>query len=194
MKKPAVFLDRDGTMTAELGYLTDLESIVYYPRVERAIRLLNHLDFLVVVATNQSAIARGMVSEAAVRMIHDTISNHFGLCAARIDAFYFCPHHPEATQALYRAQCDCRKPAPGLLLQAARDLGIDLERSYMVGDQTSDLQAGAKAGCTAVLVLTGKGGETLVEMDARLRATVHVAPDLLAASRWIALRAWRSRV
>lgn len=181
-------------MTAELGYLTDLASIVYYPRVERAIRLLNHLDFLVVIATNQSAIARGMVSEAAVRMIHETIISHFALCGARIDAFYYCPHHPEATQALYRAQCDCRKPAPGLLLQAARDLEIDLERSYMVGDQTSDLQAGAKAGCTGVLVLTGKGGETLVEMDAHLRATVHVVPDLLAASRWIALRAWGSRV
>lgn len=189
-----MFLDRDGTVTAELGYLIDPVSIVYYPRVERAIRLLNHLGFLVIIATNQSAVARGMVSEAGVQRIHKTISEHFALSGARIDAFYYCPHHPEATQAPYRVDCDCRKPAPGLLLRAARDLAVDLEQSYAVGDQASDLQAAARAGCTAALVLTGKGSETLAAMEPGLRAAVHVAPDLLAASKWIALRAWRSRV
>ena len=155
--KRAVLLDRDGTLIEEAGYLDSLERLVFYPYTVDAVRLLNQAGFVVVVVTNQSGVARGIVDERFVREAHDYIAARLADGGARVDAFYYCPHHPEGVRPEYRMMCDCRKPAPGLLHRAAKDLDIDLRQSFVVGDKGHDLDAGAAVGARAVLVRTGYG-------------------------------------
>jgi len=160
MGRPAVFLDRDGTMVQEVDYLREISQLRLLRGTAAAIRRLNEAGFAVVLATNQSGIARGLLTESELQTIHDELKRRLALQGARLDAIYHCPHHPEAAVAAYRKRCRCRKPAPGLLLQAARDLDLDLRRSYAVGDSARDVEAGARAGCRTILVRTGYGART----------------------------------
>ena len=156
--RPAVFLDRDGTLIEERGYLDRLDLLEVFPFTPDAIRLLNRAGFATVVITNQAAIGRGIIDEAFLKEVHATIDARLTAGHARIDAYYFCPHHPEATLDRYRQVCGCRKPAPGLIEQASRDLQLDLSRSVMVGDRWLDVGCGRAAGTRTVLVRTGHGG------------------------------------
>lgn len=175
----AVFLDRDGTINVEKDYLHKIEDFAFIPGAPEAIKRLKKAGFLVIVVSNQSGIGRGYFDEEAVELLHGQIQARLAAFQTAIDAFYYCPHHPEAAQAQYRIVCDCRKGAPGMLLQAAREHDIDLQQSFMVGDKEADLEAGDRAGCRSLLVLTGYGqsaAENLLESD------VEICPDLTGAA------------
>jgi len=157
MPRPAVFLDRDGTLVEEAGYLDRLERLVFFPYSVDAVRLLNRAGLAVVIVTNQAGIARGIFKESFVGEAHRHIAERLSAGGARVDGFYYCPHHPEAVIEAYRQSCDCRKPQPGLLKRAASDLDIALDQSFVVGDRWHDLEAGQRVGARGVLVRTGYG-------------------------------------
>jgi len=161
----AVFLDRDGTINVEKDYLCRPEEFTFIPGAPQAIRALKDAGFLVIVVSNQSGVARGYFGPAEVEALHAHMQSELAPFATAIDAFYYCPHHPLAGVAPYRVDCDCRKGRPGMLLQAAREYGIDLSRSFMIGDKAADIEAGQAAGCTSVLVLTGYGAETALKTN-----------------------------
>lgn len=187
--KAAVFLDRDGVLVEDLGLLSRPEELRVLPGVPAALTRLRQAGFVLVVITNQPVVARGLAKESDVQAVHHSLeASLLAAGAPRIDAWYYCPHHPKAEVLAYRVICDCRKPRAGMLRQAARDLGLDLAASYMVGDRITDVAAGASAGCRTVLVETGKHTAapiTLVEpLDPNL-APDQVCTDLPAATDWI---------
>lgn len=155
--RPAVFLDRDGTLNVEKHYLYRPEDWEWIPGAIDAIGRLNDAGYLVIVVTNQAGIARGLYRDADVHRLHELVDADVRRVGARIDAFYHCPHHPE-----YGAHvaCLCRKPEPGMLLQAAADHALDLGRSFIIGDRESDMEAGLRCGATPLLVATGYGERT----------------------------------
>lgn len=164
-RRRAVFLDRDGTLHVEKGYLCRIEDVEFYPGVFRAIRQLRNAGFLVVVVTNQSGVARGYFTITEVNLLHRHIQAFMKRQGAGIDAFYVCPHHPDGVPP-FRETCMCRKGNAGLLLQAAADFDIDLSASFMIGDKVSDMEAAKNAGCRSLLVLTGHGRQTLQRISA----------------------------
>ncbi|HEX9778604.1 MAG TPA: D-glycero-beta-D-manno-heptose 1,7-bisphosphate 7-phosphatase [Geopsychrobacteraceae bacterium] len=157
--RPAVFLDRDGTINQERHYLSRSEEFELIPGVPRALKRLRDAGFLLVVVSNQSGVARGFFSLEDAWRINAHMSRQLARYGVAFDGIYLCPHHPTAGIGAFRRDCECRKGRPGMLLQAARELNIDLPRSYMIGDKLSDLQAGAAAGCSPLLVRTGFGAE-----------------------------------
>lgn len=181
----AVFLDRDGTINEEVGYLRSLDELVLIERAVEGIRILNGLGLLVIVITNQSGVARGYFDEGLVTRVHAEIDRLLAQEGARVDAWYVCPHHPTEGKGSYRRECACRKPAPGLLLRAQKEWGIDLARSWFVGDSVRDLECAAAVGAKGILVLTGHGRVTLSRIEGRCGLAAFVAPDLAAACRWI---------
>jgi D-glycero-D-manno-heptose 1,7-bisphosphate phosphatase len=182
--RPAVFLDRDGTIVREADYLSSISQLRLLPGAAAALRRLNEAGFAVVIVTNQSGIARGMFTEIDFQNIQNELLRRLARHGARIDATYYCPHHPEAKLPDYGRTCDCRKPAAGMLLQAAQDLGLDLSRSYAIGDSGRDVEAGKRAGCRTILVRTGYGKKLTKEAVAAL-APDHIAADLAGAAEWI---------
>lgn len=156
-KRAAVFLDRDGTINEEVGYVNDLDRVRVYPWSGEAIRRLNRTGLPVVVVTNQSGVARGYFTEELVHEVHQKIATQLAGENAHLDAFYYCPHHPNAALEAYRVECRCRKPAIGMLEAAAERFGINLGKSYVVGDSTRDLHLGWNAGARTILVMTGYG-------------------------------------
>jgi len=177
----AVFLDRDGTLLEEANYLSELRGLVFFPYTVAAVRLLNQSGFAVVVVTNQGGIARGIVKEAFIAEAHAFIDEKLAQGGARIDAYYYCPHHPEGAIAAFSNDCECRKPKPGQLLQAAADLDLDLPRSFVVGDRWTDVDAGEAVGARGVLVRTGHGRES----ERQSRPSAVVADNLIEAVAWI---------
>lgn len=157
-RKRAVFLDRDGVINEEVDHLNKIEDLKILPGVVEAIAALNQAGFLAVVISNQAAIAKGMLSPEGLEEINAELARQLEEGGASIDAFYSCFHHPEASVKKYKAECNCRKPSPGMLLRAAEDLNIDMSKSFMIGDTTSDILAGKRAKVKTVLVGTGYGG------------------------------------
>lgn len=157
MTKPAVFLDRDGTVVEDVGYLERLERLVIFPYAIDAIRLLRRAGYLVVIVTNQAGVARGVVDEAFVGEAHRYLDERLAAGGTRIDGYYYCPHLVDAPLEQYRVACDCRKPLPGMVRQAERDLGIDVGRSWVIGDKWLDIGLGKAAGTRTILVRTGYG-------------------------------------
>lgn len=180
-KNPAIFLDRDGTINEEVGYIESLDKLVIIPAAFEAIRLINLSGFLAVVVTNQSGIAKALFSEAFVRKTHEQLQAALKQKGAAIDAFYYCPHHPTEGDPPYRQVCDCRKPAPGLFLQAARDMSIDLAGSFMIGDRYRDMEAAHRAGVKGVLVKTGYGADVLESIGPD-QETPEGKPDFIAGN------------
>lgn len=174
-KHRTVFLDRDGTIARDVHYCRRVEDFEILPTVPQAIRLLNENGFKVVVITNQSGIARGYFTEETLLLIHQKMQEELARCNARVDAIYFCPHHPDEG-------CLCRKPKPALLLRAAVEVNIDLTLSYMVGDGQMDVQAGKAAGCKTVLMATGPNQG---ENQSLNQAPDYVADSLYKAVEWI---------
>ena len=188
-RRPAVFLDRDGTINEQMGYINHITRFQLLPGVGAAIRSLNQAGLPVAVVTNQSGLARGYFPESLLDEVHDTMRRQLALEGARIDGLYICPHHPEAKEERFRLACNCRKPKTGLLEQAAAELGLDLARSYMVGDRWSDLRCGAAVGATTVLVLTGYGrGDACYIGPTQPVQPDYVAEDLQDAVLWILAR------
>ena len=170
---PAVFLDRDGTLIEDVGFLCTPSELRLLPGAARAVSLLREAGFLVVIVSNQSGIARGYLTEETLADIHEALRDELRAHGADVDAIYYCPHLPDGTVSEYSRECECRKPSPGMLLRAARDLGIDLSSSFAVGDSERDVLAGHNAGCRTILL----GGETAEETvaDARVRGLLEAA-------------------
>jgi D-glycero-D-manno-heptose 1,7-bisphosphate phosphatase len=151
----AVFLDRDGTINEEVGYLTDLQRLKLIPGAGAAIRRLNDAGLKVVLVTNQSGVARGYFPESFVHDTHALLETLLREEGARLDGIYYCPHHPSAGTSRHTVTCDCRKPGTGLIDRAAQELDIDVKNSFMAGDKWSDIELGQRAGARTVLVRTG---------------------------------------
>lgn len=155
--RPAVFLDRDGTMNVDVGYLSELSHLTLYPWAIDAVRLFNRAGYAVVVITNQGGIGRQMIRPEFVGELHAVIAERLTRAGAHVDGWYHCPHHPAALVDDLRIDCRCRKPEPGMLLDAIRDLGLDPTRSWMIGDKWHDVQVGQRVGARGILVRTGWG-------------------------------------
>jgi len=157
VKKPAVFLDRDGTLIDDRGYLDRMELLSLFPWTADALRLLKRAGYTLVVVTNQSALARGIIDEAFLTEVHRELSARLALGGAVIDGYYYCPHLTDAPIERYRLACRCRKPGPGMIEQACEELDLDPAASFMVGDRWIDVECGVAAGTRAIQVLSGHG-------------------------------------
>ena len=177
----AVFLDRDGTILDELGYVTPSSTIVIYPWSADSIRLLKRAGYVVVMITNQGGIGLGLYDHDFVKSTHENLTRQFAEAGADIDAWYYCPHHPESVLDEYRVVCGCRKPAPGMLHDAARDLNLDLSTSWVVGDQWRDVQLAHAAGCRSVLLRTGHGALQEAAWPPDVRPATATCDNLIAA-------------
>ena len=181
----AIFIDRDGTLNEDIGYVSTPDDLVLYPWAAEAVRRVNESGLLAIVITNQSGIARGMYTEERLSSIHLRMIEQLACEGARIDAVYYCPHHPDVGDVRYRIACDCRKPRIGMLDRAARDHRIDLKRSFVVGDKASDINLAGNAGARSALVLTGYGRETLTHPDRWPCEPEIIAENLLGAVKQI---------
>lgn len=188
----ALFLDRDGTINVDVDFLSNPDDLQLLPRAARAIREANELGIPVFVITNQSGIARGILSERELTAIHLRLKEKLAEEGAKIDEIYYCPHHPDFGMSPYRKSCTCRKPKTGMLQRAAREFGIDLSASFVIGDRCVDMMAGRAAKCGTVLVLTGYGS---LERDECIEATTidHVAADLFDAWTYVKEQLKRKR-
>jgi D-glycero-D-manno-heptose 1,7-bisphosphate phosphatase len=189
MGNRAVFLDRDGTINEEVGYVNHIERFYLLPRVGQAIRLLNLHGWKAVVVTNQSGVARGYFPESLIRQVHQKMQELLGNEGAHLDRVYYCPHHPDIGIPPYRQKCRCRKPATGMIEEAIKELALDLSQSYMVGDRGVDIEFAHQMGAKSILVLTGYGkGEWEYSGIQWKVKPDHVAQDLFEAVQWILLQ------
>ena len=173
-----VFIDRDGTISEEVGYINHPSRFRVFPYAGQAVRLLNDRGWLAIVVTNQAGVARGYFSEDMVKTVHEQLKQELQHSGARLDAIYYCAHHPSVGEPPYRLDCDCRKPRPGLILKAAAEFDIDLAQSWMIGDRYSDIELARNAGVKSAFVLSGYGrGEWEHQ-----RATWKCEPDLVSGS------------
>lgn len=178
----AVFLDRDGTIVNDIGYMNSPEQLQFIPGSIPAIKKLNEAGYKVVVITNQSGVARGMITEDMLQTIDKTMHKKILNGGAHLDAIYYCPHHPEHGTYPYKQVCECRKPHPGLIKKAERDLGLDLKSSYMIGDKATDIEAGKSAGTSTIMVMSGRGQQEKPKLKEQ---PDHIAADLSRAANWI---------
>jgi D,D-heptose 1,7-bisphosphate phosphatase len=183
-KHPAAFLDRDGTINEDAGYVDRLERLVLFPFAIDAIRMLRRAGYLVVVVTNQAGVAKGLYSEAFVDETRRFLEDRCARGDTRLDGHYYCPHSPHADVLEYRRECDCRKPRPGLALQAARDLDIDLSRSVVIGDRWRDMAVAWHVGARAILVRTGYGATEELNPPPGVAADA-VCNNLIDAVIWL---------
>ena len=179
----AIFLDKDGTLVDDLPYNVEPQRITLSSGAGAGLRLLSRLDYRFFVVTNQAGIAFGRIQEPAMEIVYDRLQDLLFREQLTLDGFYYCPHHPDGSVGAYARDCHCRKPMPGLLLQAAQDHGIDLRSSWMIGDILHDVEAGNRAGCRTVLI--DNGNETEWRLGPR-RIPTRMAPDLYAAAVLIA--------
>lgn len=182
--RPAIFLDRDGTLIEEVNYLNRVEQIRLLPGAPQALRDLAEAGFALVLVTNQSGIARGLLTEPLLMQLHAVLIQRLQAEGVHLDGIYYCPHHPDHGPPEYRRVCGCRKPATGLLERARADLGLDFRASWAVGDKVSDLAGARRLGCRTVLVLTGHGREQRRLLTGCLE-DAQVAADLPEAARRI---------
>ena len=182
--KPAVFLDRDGTLIQDIGYLKFPREVAFYPWSVDAVRALNQAGLPVVVTTNQSGVARGILTEPMIEDVHRHVSMLLDAGGAHVDAYYYCPHHPEATVEIYRMRCDCRKPGGGMIERASADLGLDPAKSFVVGDKWADVGAARAAGARGILVRTGYGAAQETDPPPDLTADA-IVDNLVEAVSWI---------
>lgn len=183
--KLAVFLDRDGTINVEAGYIRKLEDLNLMPGAGAAIKRLNDLGVPVVLATNQSGPARGYYPETWVHALHERLVSLLAAEGAHLDDIFYCPHLPDGTVPEYTQDCRCRKPEPGMLEDAAAKHGYDLPLSYMVGDKSTDVDVGRRAGCRTVLLRSGYGEQVISGTYQWQVAPDHVADTLVEAIAWV---------
>lgn len=182
----AVFMDRDGTISEEVGYINHPSRFQVFPYSAAAVKLLNENGWLAIVVTNQAGVARGYFPETMIGTVHELLRTALESEGARLDAIYYCPHHPAVGETQYRLDCDCRKPQPGLIHKAAKEFDIDLTQSWMVGDRYSDIELAGNAGVRAAIVLSGYGrGEWEHQRQNWSRHPDLVATDLMEAVRLI---------
>lgn len=178
----AVFLDRDGVITKEPPYYAHkIDQLELIPKSAESIRLLNESGFKIVVISNQSGVARGYYQEKDIEIYNGAMKKKLEEENAYIDAIYYCPHYSEAIIEKYKIDCECRKPKPGMLKQAEKDLNLNLKLSFLIGDKMSDIEAGYRAGCKTILVLTGQGNDELKKISKIDIKPNYISNDLFAA-------------
>ena len=189
MKQRAVFMDRDGTISEEVGYINHPSRFRLFPYAVEAIKHLNQNGWLAIVVTNQAGVARGYFPEQMIETVHADMTKQINDGGGRLDAVYYCAHHPSVGEPPYRIDCDCRKPKPGLIMRAAEEFDIDLQQSWMVGDRYSDVELAHNANVKSMLVLSGYGrGEWEHQRSTWSQQPDAVAEDLLEAVRLIVRR------
>jgi len=182
----AVFIDRDGTVTEEVAYLNHPDKLRLIEGSAEGIRLINDIGLKVILVTNQSGVARGYFPEHMVKKVHDRLEELLKERGARLDALYYCPHHPSAGETPYRTDCECRKPKTGMIDTSIKDLDIDVKHSYVIGDKLSDIAFARNAGAMGILVQTGYGQKELENLGGRPGVEPDlIAKDLLEAAAWI---------
>ena len=182
----AVFMDRDGTISKEVGYIRDPSDLRILPGAVDAVRLINESGMKAVLVTNQSGVARGHFSEEQLQKVHSKLKALLAERGAYLDGIYYCPHHPEFGGSKHGSKCNCRKPDPGMLEMAAGDLHINLADSYVVGDKNSDVELGHRVGAKGILVLTGYGKNEAASLHKESKARPHyIAENILSAVNWI---------
>jgi D-glycero-D-manno-heptose 1,7-bisphosphate phosphatase len=181
----AIFIDRDGTLNEDIGYVSSPDQLTLYPWAAEAVRLINKAELKAIVITNQSGIARGIYTEETLNAIHQKMIEELAMQGAKLDGVYYCPHHPKIGDSPYRIDCGCRKPKTGMLDRAAREHDIDLSRSFVIGDKASDINLALNAGARAALVMTGYGRDTQAHPDLFPCEPTFVAETLLDAVRLI---------
>ncbi len=181
----AVFIDRDGCLIKELGYINTLKNIKFFKNSIKALKLLKSNGYKIIVVTNQSGVAYGYFPESFVKQSHLFISERLKKHKVKIDAYYFCPHHKKAKILKYRKDCVCRKPNTGMIIKAQKRFNIDLKKSYTIGDKLTDVKLGHNAGMKGILVLTGYGKwqRTLIKKEKILPD--YIAKDFFYAVKWI---------
>jgi len=186
-KRPIVFIDRDGTLNKEAGYINHIDNFQLYPFIYQGIRLLNHFDILSVIITNQAGVARGYFTEGFLKEVHNKMFDILEKNGAFIDGLYYCPHHPSSKLAEYAVECDCRKPKTGMLEQAVEELSpnVDTERMYVIGDKFSDVKMGNNFGCRTVMVKTGYGRGELMSKEEDRPKPSKIEKNFLSAVLWI---------
>ena len=184
MTHRAVFLDRDGTMIEDVGYLDRLERLKLFPYTIDAVRLLNRAGYKVIVVTSQNGIAQGVLTEEFLREAHAHVSALCAAAGAKIDGYYYCPHSTHAAVEQYRTDCECRKPKPGMILTAAREHALDLSQSFVIGDRWRDIEMGLAAGTKALLVETGYGRTEAARRPANIPA-IPVVANVIEGTSWI---------
>jgi D-glycero-D-manno-heptose 1,7-bisphosphate phosphatase len=186
MKKPAVFIDRDGTINEQRGYINHLSRFELLPGVTDAVKLLNKNNFFAIIVTNQSGVARGYYPISLVHQVSELMTKSLEREGATIDGIFYCPHHPRGIVPEFTADCDCRKPKTGLVNQALKAFDIDMSNSYVVGDRYVDIELAIRLNLKGVLVKTGYGlGEMEYIIPELPVKPNHVAEDLLDAVKWI---------
>jgi D-glycero-D-manno-heptose 1,7-bisphosphate phosphatase len=189
VKRPAVFMDRDGTVNEQVGYVNHTSRFHLLPGVCEAIRLLNERDFLAIIVTNQSGVARGYFPISLVHKIHTLLDNTLKKKGASIDGIFFCPHYPGGSIPEFTRDCDCRKPGTGLIKKACDSFDIDMSRSCVVGDNYTDLEMASRCGLDGILVKTGYGlGDLTYVLPQTPIKPCYIADDLLDAVKWIIQR------
>jgi D-glycero-D-manno-heptose 1,7-bisphosphate phosphatase len=189
MKNRAIFIDRDGTLNEEVGYITEISQFRLFDFAAESIKLINDAGWYAVIITNQAGIARGQYTEEFLRQLHAEMESSLRRRGARLDAIYYCPHHPDFGVPPYRQDCNCRKPKPGLIEKAAKDLSLDLKECYVIGDRKRDVEMGHAAGARSVMVMTGYGREEYWDRHVCwTRQPDQVCENLLEAVRWVLLK------
>lgn len=186
MKNIAVFIDRDGTVSEEVGYVNHLSRYKLFSFTAEAIKRLNQANLKAILITNQAGVARGYFTEDLIWKVHEKLSLELANSGACLDGIYYCPHHPSAGEPPYRANCECRKPKPGLIYKAAQEHEIDLTRSFMIGDKYTDVELAQHIGIKGIMVMTGYGiGEYEYQRNTWPKMPDKIALDLLEAVDWI---------
>ena len=186
MKKPAVFIDRDGTVNEQMGYINHLSRFTMFPSVAEAIKLLNSQQYLTIIVSNQSGVARGYYPIELVNEVHAHMKTLLEKAGAIIDGIFFCPHYAKGSVPEYSIQCNCRKPKTGLIEKACDAFDIDMKNSYVIGDRYSDIELAVRLDIEGILVTTGYGLGDLEYVFPRLSfSPAYIAKDLLHAVRWI---------
>lgn len=186
MKRPAVFIDRDGTINEQMGYINHLSRFILLPGTAEALRLLNRQLYLTIIVSNQSGVARGYFPIDLVEQIHDHMRSLLEKEGAHIDGIFFCPHYPKGNVPEYSMVCDCRKPGTGLIQEACKSFDIDMENSYLIGDRCMDMELAHRSNLKGILVATGYGlGDIEYVLPRSPYKPLHIAENLLHAVRWI---------
>ena len=186
MKRPAVFIDRDGTINEQMGYINHINRFILLPGTVEGIRLLNSQLYLTIIVSNQSGVARGYFPIELVDQIHAHMRSLFEKEGAHFDGIFFCPHYPKGIVPEYSIVCDCRKPGTGLIQKACKNFDIDLENSYLIGDRCMDMELAHRSNLKGILVTTGYGlGDIEYVLPSSPFKPLHIAEDLLHAVRWI---------
>jgi D-glycero-D-manno-heptose 1,7-bisphosphate phosphatase len=183
--QPAVFLDRDGTINEQMGYINHPSRFVILPGVPEAIRLFNRNNFLVIVVSNQSGVARGYFPIDLVHEVHDLLNTTLSEQDCVVDGIFFCPHHIRGIVPEYKRECDCRKPKTGLIEQARKAFDIDMSNTYVIGDRYSDMELAFRLSLKGILVKTGYGRGEIEYILPGKQQPAHIAEDLLQAAKWI---------